>query len=244
MKGARQLYIDEALQWKSAMQERAAVTVMSGSEQVVVVLGTGEGKSLLFMLPCVLPDAGIIILILPLVSLRGDLLRRVRELAIDHWIWTPHETRTAPLVFVSAEAARTKAFRAYAYKLAAMGALGRIVLDEAHFTVTASEYRAAMVDLALIRGVRTQFVYLTATLPPTLQAQFELQNNLVNPKTIRASTNWRNLSYAVGRAAGPGRPLLKEGAQRARDAWEGGQLLDQARDKIILYARTKGTLLH
>ncbi|TVY12548.1 hypothetical protein LARI1_G009653, partial [Lachnellula arida] len=99
LKGARQLYHDEALQWKSAMQERAMMTVMSGTEQVVVVLGTGEGKSMLFMLPCVLPDTGITILILPLVSLRGDLLRRVRELAIDHWVWTPHETRTAPLVF-------------------------------------------------------------------------------------------------------------------------------------------------
>ncbi len=238
LRGARQLYGDEALQWKSAMQERAMVTVMSGSEQVVVVLGTGAGKSMLFMLPCVLPDAGVTILILPLVSLRGDLLRRVRELAIDHCIWAPHETRTAPLVFVSAEAAGTKAFRAYAHRLAARGDLGRIVLDEAHFTVTASEYRAAMVDLALIRGVRTQFVYLTATLPPALQAQFELQNNLVNPKIIRASTNRRNLSYAVERVAGPGQ-LLREGARRARDAWEGGQLPDRARDKVILYARTK-----
>jgi hypothetical protein len=238
LKGARQLYHDETLQWKSAMQERAMVTVMSGTEQVVVVLGTGEGKSMLFMLPCVLPDTGITILILPLVSLRGDLLRRVRELAIDHWIWTPHETRTAPLVFVSAEAAGTKAFRAYAYKLAATGDLGRIVLDEAHFTVTASEYRAAMVDLALIRGVRTQFVYLTATLPPTLQARFELQNNLINPKIVRASTNRRNLFYMVERVTGPGR-LLEEAARRAKDAWEGSQLLDRARDKIILYVRTK-----
>jgi superfamily II DNA helicase RecQ len=66
------------------MQERAMVTIMSGTEQVVVVLGTGEGKSMLFMLPCMLPDTSITLLILPLVSLRGDLLRRVRELAIDH----------------------------------------------------------------------------------------------------------------------------------------------------------------
>jgi hypothetical protein len=55
---------------------------------------------------------------------------------------------------MSAEATGTKAFRAYAYKLAATGDLGRIVLDEAYFTVTASKYRATIVDLALIRGVR------------------------------------------------------------------------------------------
>lgn len=239
LEGARQLYRDATLQWKSAMQERAMVTVMSGTEQVVVVLGTGEGKSLLFMLPCVLPHAGTTILILPLVSLRGDLLRRTRDLAIDHWVWTPHETRTAPLVFVSAEAAGTKAFRAYAYRLAAQGELERIVLDEAHFTITTSEYRAAMVDLALIRGVRTQFVYLTATLPPTMQAQFELQNHLVHPKMIRASTNRRNLFYMVEQASGPGR-LYQEGARKAQEAWGHSLLLDQARDKIILYVRTRG----
>ena len=47
---------------------------MSRLEQVVVVLGTREGKSLLFMLLCVLLDASITILILPLVSLCKDLL--------------------------------------------------------------------------------------------------------------------------------------------------------------------------
>jgi superfamily II DNA helicase RecQ len=58
--------------------------MISRTEQVVVVLGTGEGKSILFILPCILPSTSITILILPLVSLRGDLLRRVRELVIDY----------------------------------------------------------------------------------------------------------------------------------------------------------------
>jgi superfamily II DNA helicase RecQ len=57
---------------------------MSRTEQIVVVLGTGEGKSMLFILLYMLLDTSITLLILPLVSLRGDLLRRVRELAIDH----------------------------------------------------------------------------------------------------------------------------------------------------------------
>ena len=95
-----------------------------------------------------------------------------------------------------------------------------------------------MVDLALVRGVRTQFVYLTATLPPAMQAAFEAQNHLVNPKVIRASTNRRNLFYLVQRATGPG-SLFEEGARKARDAWENSRLLNQARDKIILYVRTK-----
>ena len=50
----------------------------------MAILPTGAGKSLLFMLPCTLPDAGTMVLILPLVSLRGDMLRRIRELKINH----------------------------------------------------------------------------------------------------------------------------------------------------------------
>jgi superfamily II DNA helicase RecQ len=60
----------------------------------------------------------------------------------------------------------------------------------------------------------------------------------VNPKVIRASTNRRNLFYIIQRATGQG-SLLKEGARRARDAWENSQLLNRARDKIILYVQTK-----
>jgi superfamily II DNA helicase RecQ len=74
LKSVRKLYRDDALQWKLTTQERAMTTVMSWTEQVVVIMATSEGKSLLFMLPCILLDARVTILVLPLVSLRGDLL--------------------------------------------------------------------------------------------------------------------------------------------------------------------------
>ena len=238
LKGARKLYGDEALKWKSAEQERAMTTVMSWTEQVIAILPTGAGKSMLFMLPCTLPEAGVTILVVPLVSLRGDLLRRVRELNIDYLVWTLGEVRDAPLVFVTVEAACTKQFMAYARKLAATQCLDRVVVDECHLTITASGYREAMVDLALIRQLRTQFVYLTATLPPSMQSAFEEQNNLLNPKVVRASTNRPNLFYLVQKATGTG-SLIEEGAREAREAWEASSLFDTGRDKIILYVRTR-----
>jgi superfamily II DNA helicase RecQ len=92
---------------------------MSGKEQVVTVLPTGAGKSLLFMLLCTLPDAQVTILIVPLVSLRGDLLRRMQALKIDHLKWAPRERREVALVIVSTEAASTKDFMKYARRLVA-----------------------------------------------------------------------------------------------------------------------------
>jgi superfamily II DNA helicase RecQ len=62
------------------------MTVMSWTKQVIIIMVIGEGKSLLFMLPCILLDVKVTILVLPLVSLRGDLLCRVQELRIDHLV--------------------------------------------------------------------------------------------------------------------------------------------------------------
>jgi superfamily II DNA helicase RecQ len=104
-------------------------------------MATSKGKNLLFILPCILPDTGVTILVLPLVSLQGDFLRRVRELGIDHLVWSPSEQRDTPLVFVMVEAVYTKQFRTYAYKLAATQNLGRIMFDEAYLTIIASDYR-------------------------------------------------------------------------------------------------------
>lgn len=62
------------------------------------------------MLPCTLPDVGITVLVVPLVSLYGDMLRRIKETSIDHLEWHPGERREPALVLVSAEAASFQGF--------------------------------------------------------------------------------------------------------------------------------------
>ena len=69
------------------------------------------------MLLCTLPDAGITILIVPLVSLYRDMLRRVREMRINYLEWYPGKSREAALILVSAEAASSKDFIKYARRL-------------------------------------------------------------------------------------------------------------------------------
>jgi hypothetical protein len=52
------------------------------------------------------------------------------------------------------EVVYTKQFRTYAYKLAVMQNLGCIMFDKAYLTIIASDYRQAIVDLALVRNIR------------------------------------------------------------------------------------------
>ena len=52
--------------------------------EVLVVLATGMGKTLLFQLPYCLPNAGTTVVVVPLVVLTLDLLRRYHELGIDY----------------------------------------------------------------------------------------------------------------------------------------------------------------
>jgi superfamily II DNA helicase RecQ len=170
---------------------------MSWTEQVVTILPTGARKSLLFMLLCTLPDARTTILIIPLVSLYRDMLQRVKEMRIDHLEWYTGESREAALVLVSTEAALSKDFVKYTRRLIAEQKLDRIVVDECHQTVVAVDYRPSIVELTTIRSLRTQFVYLTATLPPSIRAEFEERNYLYHPKVIRASSNRPNIFYIV-----------------------------------------------
>lgn len=107
------------------------------------------------------------------------------------------EEIAALLVFVTVKAAATLQFYRLAARLVARQELDCIIVDKAHLTVTVSKYWQAMVNLALLWAVRTQFIYLTATLLLSLQGWFKEQNHLVRPRVVQALTNCRNLFYLV-----------------------------------------------
>ncbi|KAK5111426.1 hypothetical protein LTR85_012156 [Meristemomyces frigidus] len=155
-------------------------------------------------------------------------------MSIDHLEWQPGESREAALTLVSAEAASSKDFIKHARRLAAEQKLDRIVIDECHLIVTAVEYRLSMVDLTAIRSLRTQFVYLTATPPPSLRAEFDERNYLHYPTVIRASSNRPKIFHMVRKINAHARNLLQQTAIEAQDAWTESGFFDHVRDKIRL----------
>jgi superfamily II DNA helicase RecQ len=184
-----------------------------------VVAGTGAGKTLVALLSATVAHARTTLFLLPMVALRGDMLRRCQQVGIRPLVWSVESRETAALVFVAVESACTEQFLDYAKGLALRQQLDRIIIDECHLTITASDYRPCMSQLGWhVRQVPAQTVWLTATLPPALQEEFIQQNKLVRPRVVRESTNRLNIKYAMSRQTGPG-ILVQKAATLAKICW-------------------------
>jgi len=115
------------------LQEKTIHAIMTGQSPIVSIMATGQGKSMLFMLPAYCVSGGTMVVIVPLCLLQEDLERRCREAHIECVQWDsrrPHET--ACIVLVTPESAVTKTFDTYINRLRSTYQLDRVVIDECH----------------------------------------------------------------------------------------------------------------
>ncbi|RAL58160.1 hypothetical protein DID88_002364 [Monilinia fructigena] len=238
---AQRLFSSVPFQFRQPGQRRGVLTTFGTTfhEQVILILGTGSGKTLIPMLSASLADASTTIMIIPMVALRIDMIKRFNAVGIPSVVWSVECRETPPLVIVSAEAVCNDSFLEYAQGLVFRQKLDRIIMDECHLTITTSEYRSCMTQVGwFIRQIRTQSVWLSATLPPVMEELFIEQNKLVSPQIVRESTNRSNLQYLV--SYGDGVPSLMEKARELIEVcWPDPNIFDQSCDKIIIYCRTR-----
>jgi hypothetical protein len=119
-------------QFKSEWQEAGLHSVIKGESPLVVILPTGGGKSLLFMLPACMARARCSIVVIPFVALVDDMRKRCVDAGIEAVEWRQGCKERAKVIIVSADRAVSKAFRGYAMGLHLEGWLDRIVVDESH----------------------------------------------------------------------------------------------------------------
>lgn len=192
--------------FRSPHQEALIEAIVSGCSEVVGVLATGEGKSWAFLLPACLPRAAMTVVVVPLIALKSDLVRRCTDAGLHFAVWDPRQTSHhqyfgTPLLFVSVDQAVRGHFRSFLGQLDAMESLDRVVFDEAHLILTASPYRPKMTLVRQLRSLFCPVVFLTATLPPMMQAQFEARMLLKQPRVIRSSTFRRDIVLRLRRSS-------------------------------------------
>lgn len=179
----------------------------------LVVLPTGSGKSLCFMLPGVLLP-GLTLLLFPLLSLMADQLRRLQEQDIPaallsggqqqserEEIWRQAETGQLKFLLSNPETLMQPRSRAHLESLD----IDHVVIDEAHTIPTwGREFRPALLKVPeIIAAARPKIVSaFTATasekIESDLQCLFGDYFNSDEPlHVIRANPDRPNISYHV-----------------------------------------------
>jgi superfamily II DNA helicase RecQ len=170
--------------FKTTEQREAVIRTAMGTNQLFVILPTGQGKSLTFMLPAMQSHAQTTIIITPLVSLAEDMLRRCKSTGIDAILYGRGPIRGARIVIIVTETAISGSCIQFIRDLHLTKCLDRIVFDECHKLVHDQGFRP---KLAMIKDicVEVQLVYLTATFPPTMLERYKESMCLNEPQFIR-----------------------------------------------------------
>ena len=177
-------------------QREAVMAVVKGVSPLFICLPTGGGKSLTFMIPCLLKTARTTVVITPLVVLADDLLRRCKEFNIDCFIFGRTAQRMAKVVIIVTETAVRLAFSQFILDIHLSKGLERIVFDEAHKIVTDVNYRPKLEDLKKL-ALPVQYVFLSATFPPNMRKEFEQAMVVKDMVVIRELAHKRQFKYAV-----------------------------------------------
>jgi hypothetical protein len=158
-------YMGEGKQFRGE-QKKAITAIFQGKSPMLVVMGTGTGKSLLFMLPAFCVPGGTTIVVVPLQSLQTDMKARCDAVGITSVIWESGKTvEPASIVFVTPESAVRKGFRDFINLLRQTHRLDRIFIDECHSVLASSAtFRPTMRSLGELVRTGAQVVFLTATL--------------------------------------------------------------------------------
>ena len=193
----QQLYAREWT-WKHPKQKDAVEAIVRGDPHVVSVLPTDAGKTTLILVPALIDPHITQIVITPYVELANDLKRKCEGLYIDSIKWSPGVRVRASIVVIVVDTAISQEFIQYLRDLSLQSKLGRIFMDEAHVYLTETSWRwgiTKIFDLSL----PTSFAFITATLPPSMEAEFNRKMSLdrLDPTYIRGSCIRKEISYSV-----------------------------------------------
>jgi hypothetical protein len=183
------------VQWHSPGQKSGMEAVLKRRNDLVVVLRTNSGKSMLMIIPSLLEPQKYTIGVLPLKSLMSDYARKLDEMQVPYEIYKGNKlTGNCPLVLTSPDMASLPMWTQHYGDLLKRG-VSRVFFDEAHISISGSGYRPSLVNLSHFRHSQEQFILLTGTCPvqaeSTLATNYLLHNHIVlRESTVRAEMEY------------------------------------------------------
>ncbi|KIN98354.1 hypothetical protein M404DRAFT_31357, partial [Pisolithus tinctorius Marx 270] len=178
-----QILANDSVTWRSTQQREAMMAVLQGTTDVIAVLPTGAGKSMLAIVPSIMEENMATILVLPLNSLIMDYEHRLQQMNVPYQLYQggqDEELNTVHnLILTSADKAQTSNWRHAVMKLSLKKTIARIVFDEAHIPMTARNYRQRLDNIYQVRITESQLVLLSATIPPSFIPELKATFNLL-----------------------------------------------------------------
>jgi superfamily II DNA helicase RecQ len=220
----QELLNDKSAEWSSPQQGMAVMSVLERKTDVIAMLKTGGGKSMLPIIAAIMEPEKAVVVILPLRSLMTDWERKLRGMGVPFQVYDPKDNlnNTINLILASADKAKFKTFRTHLAELNETLPVARIVFDEAHLPLTSNDFRDSMQHMSELRQFPMQLVLLSGTIPSTsitaLKKTFGL---MANAKEIRQPTNRPELEYIL-KVPAPSRDLEKKAieiVEKERENW-------------------------
>ena len=162
--------LDRQRLFKTEGTEKAFVTMMSDSDDLIYIATTGSGKSCLFQYPPYIEEKLTVVVFLAKSVLYGHAQLHVNDNSCavysssleDHILSNILHLR---LLFVQVE--HSLEALDFLKEVKQRGQLARIVVDEVHLAISHHTFRPVMDSLVNLRSLNVQMVYLSATVPPT-----------------------------------------------------------------------------
>lgn len=197
--------------WTSGEQRDGVLAVVNADTDVLAVLATGAGKTMLVILPALMEVHQITVLVLPLKSLLMDYQRKLQAMKIPFQVYTPSTPATGQhnLVLATVESARTPGFKQNLGQVNQSIPVRRIIFDEAQYALTSEDFRESLRDLQELRFLPVPMVLLSGTVPPTSEPALVKAFGLdANYTCIRTRTDRPELAYHLCQPVKSDRDML------------------------------------
>lgn len=184
------------------MQKKGVLQVLDGSQDLLAIMATGSGKTMLALIPALLDQETLTVVILPLKSLIMDYERKLQAMNIpyEHFKGISSESLTGHynLVLVSVDIAQGNHWKQCLKAIQPVKSVGRFICDECHFAITSNDFRPLFNNIDQLRIQSAPMVLLSGTIPPSAEMAISSAFGLSKPyTTIRTSTDRPELSYQL-----------------------------------------------
>ncbi|CAG0900109.1 unnamed protein product, partial [Darwinula stevensoni] len=212
--------IKEALRGKFKLEkfrdlQLAAINASLSRHDVILIMPTGGGKSLVYQLPAVVSQ-GVTLVVSPLVSLMEDQIMALHKLQIHADMLNASCSREKvsqilnalidkhgdlKLLYVTPEKmAKSKRFMSKLQKCYELGLLARVAIDEVHCcSQWGHDFRPDYKFLGILRSMfpKTPILGLTATATSNVTEDVKEFLNIPQAMVFKSSFNRPNLYYEV-----------------------------------------------